>query len=272
MSHLLLIPVLLTLMVQANAQDSPVLTNTGDPMRVPFTCAEDDLQFVGMFCTEAEPCAVYLELSAVVPDGRKILVSGNIHSSTGTINSILLMSEDGGSTWKEPAARIRGSALDQLQFYDLQHGWAAGETQYPLSRDPFFLVTSDGGASWRQRPVTDDGGPGTVQSFWFDSAQHGELVVDAGRTSSGGRYISYESQTGGESWMVRSTVNQLPRIKGAPGQSTDLALRLQAGKDGKAWQIEKRDGAQWSPLATFLIETASCGAPAVPDKERREPQ
>jgi photosystem II stability/assembly factor-like uncharacterized protein len=250
------IPVLLTAALYGQDSVPAVISNTGEPMREPFTCTQDDIQFAGMECSEARPCAIYLELSAIAVNSRKILISGNIHSNSGTLYSVLLMSDDAGATWKEPVARIRGSALDQLQFLDPQRAWAAGETQYPLPRDPFFLLTTDGGASWRQRPVSDEGGPGSVQAFSFDSVQHGELVVDAGKSSSGGRYISYETQTGGESWMVRSTVDQLPRVKSTP---PDPLWRLQTGKDGKAWQIEKRDaGGQWSPVAAFLIEIGTC--------------
>jgi photosystem II stability/assembly factor-like uncharacterized protein len=235
-----------------------ILTNTGDPMRIPFACSEDDMQFAGMSCSEEQPCAIYLELTAVAANSSKILVSGNLHTNSATVYSVLLQSDDSGSTWKEPAARVRGSALDQLQFFDGLHAWAAGETQYPLLRDPFFLVTTDGGASWRQRPVSDDGGPGSVQSFSFDSLQHGDLIVDAGKTSSSGRYVSYESQTGGESWMVRSTVSQLPRARVA---AADPAWRLVTGKNAEAWQVEKKEGSQWSSAASFLIEVAKCGIP-----------
>jgi photosystem II stability/assembly factor-like uncharacterized protein len=249
------IPVFLTVAFHAVAADPTTLTNTGEPMRLPYSCIEDDMQFAGMYCSEKEPCAIYLELAGVAGNARKILISGNLHTNSATLYSILLESDDAGATWKEPSQRIRGSALDQLQLLDAQHAWAAGETQYPLARDPFFLVTTDGGDSWRQRPVSDDGGPGSIQAFSFDSTQHGQLVVDAGNTSTSGRYISYESQTGGESWTMHSTTKQLPRIN---PPSPDTAWRLQPTKDEKAWQIEKRDGSQWTPAATFLIEVAKC--------------
>ncbi|HYA16276.1 MAG TPA: hypothetical protein VEF06_02360 [Bryobacteraceae bacterium] len=259
------IPLFLSFALLAVAAEPQILTNTGEAMRVAYTCPDDDMQFAGMYCSESEPCAIYLELSAVAASARKILISGNLHSSSATLYSVLLSSDDAGATWKEPVARIRGSAIDQLQVLDAQHAWAAGETQYPLARDPFFLVTTDGGFSWRQRPVSDDGGPGSVQVFSFDNAQHGELVIDAGNTSSSGRYVSYESQTGGESWTMRSTTQQLPRIK---TPAADTSWRLEPAKDEKSWQLEKRDGNQWTPAAAFLIEVAKCSgeADAAPGK------
>jgi hypothetical protein len=259
----------------AFAQDSAVLSNTlsnnGQPMRVPYACSEDDLQWAGMSCTEDEPCPIYLELSSIVPDGRKIFVAGNLHSNSATLSSVLLMSDDSGATWKESAPRIRGAALDQMQFYNLQAGWAAGEMQYPLTRDPFFLVTTDGGASWRQRPVGEEGSPGSVQRFWFDSAQHGELVIDAGKASSSGRYVSYESLTGGESWGIRGTDAQPPVIRRAPPSTEDPDWRFRPGRDGKAIQIEQRANDQWKAIASFLIEAATCKTEATQLKEPEQP-
>ena len=255
-----------------SAQDSPVLTNTGEPMRVAYSCAEDDLQWAGMSCSDDEPCPIYLELNSVVPNGKKIVVAGDLHSSSATIGSVLLLSDDAGATWRESSARIRGSAIDQLQFYNLQAGWAAGETQYPLPRDPFFLVTTDGGSSWRQRLVGEEGLAGSVQRFWFDSAQHGELIVDAGKASDGGRYFSYESETGGESWSLRGKSDQLPKLRHAPPPGDDPDLRVLPSKDGKAFRIERRAGGQWTSVASFLIEVANCRVHSGELKEPAQPR
>jgi hypothetical protein len=241
-----------------SAQNSALLTNTGEPMRVAYACTEDDLQWAGMSCDDEMPCPIYLELSSVVPDGSKIIAVGNLHSASATLASVLLLSEDSGATWKEPAARVRGSALDQVQFYNLQTGWAAGETQYPLPRDPYFLLTTDGGGTWRTVPIEEDGSPGAIQRFWFDSAKHGELILDAGKSSEGGRYLSFESETGGDNWMLRGKADQSPRLRRAPASAEDSGLRIRQSKDGKAFQIEQRTGEQWKPVAAFLVETAVC--------------
>jgi hypothetical protein len=182
-----------------------------------------------------------------------------------------MSSEDSGGTWKEAASRIRGAALDQVQFYTLQAGWAAGETQYPLPRDPFFLVTTDGGASWRQRPVGEEGSSGSVQRFWFDSTQHGELIIDKGKSSAGGRYVSYESETGGESWMIRGTSDRLPTIRRAPPSTEDPDWRFRSSPDGKSIQLEQRTNDRWKPLGSFLIEVANCQIEAELRKEPEPP-
>ena len=259
--------------VTVSAQESSTLINAGEPMRVAYSCAEEDLQWAGMSCSDAQPCAIYLELNSVVangdPNGRKISAAGDLHSSSVTIGSVLLQSDDSGATWREPAVRLRGSAIDQLQFFNPQAGWAAGETLYPLPRDPFFLVTTDGGASWRQHPVDEEDLPGAVQRFWFDSEKHGEVVVDAGKAAAGGRYLSYESETGGDSWSLQGKSNQMPKLRRAPPSAEDPEWRMRPSKDGKALQIEHRPRGEWTPVASFLIEVASCRIHA---GELREPE
>ncbi len=177
--------------------------------------------------------------------------------------------------------RIRGSAIDQLQFFTSQAGWAAGETLYPLPRDPFFLVTTDGGASWHQRPVGEEDLPGAVQRFWFDSEQRGEVIIDGGKAAADGRYLSYESETGGESWSLHGKSDQLPKLRRAPPLGEDPGWRTHASKDGKALQIEHHSGGEWTPVASFLIEVATCRdsageggkspsrPPRMPERQRR---
>jgi hypothetical protein len=262
---------LLVAVFSLSAQESPLLINNGEPMRMAYGCAEEDLQWAGMSCSDNEPCAIYLELNSIVPNGKKIVVAGDLHSSTATIGSVLLLSDDSGVTWREPAARIRGSALDQLQFYNLQAGWASGETQFPLPRDPFFLVTTDGGASWHQSTVGEEGLAGAVQRFWFDSERQGELIIDAGKASEGGRYFSYESETGGESWSLLGKSDQLPKLRHAPPSGENPDWRARPSKDGKAVQIEQRAGGQWTPVASFLIEVASCHGHSEELKEPEQP-
>ena len=236
----------------------PLALLAQDPVAVSFSCAENDLQSAGLLCTEDEPCPIYLEINSIAPAGKKLFLAGDLHATAATLSTILLSSDDGGKTWKEPAERIPGGAIDQLQIYDLEHGWAAGEIQYPLSRDPFFLVTSDGGLSWRRREVSDEGGPGSLLRFWFDSAQHGELIIDAGKSAPSGRYIDYESETGGESWMMRSTTAEQPKLRRAPPSLENSDFRVRPSASGKTYQVEKRDGEKWDTMASLQIEVASC--------------
>src|SRR5580698_9720896 len=49
----------------AAAQELPLLTNNGEPMRVSYGCVGADLQWAGMTCGEGDPCPVYLELGSI---------------------------------------------------------------------------------------------------------------------------------------------------------------------------------------------------------------
>jgi hypothetical protein len=235
--------------------------SAGEPLKLPFACSEKDFAAAGMTCADDSPCPIYLELSSVSATGKKLLVTGNLHGPSATLASVLLLSDDDGATWKEGASRIPGSALDQSQWVDAEHGWAGGEEQVPLSRDPFFLITSDGGAAWRRQPVDDDGLPGELMRFWFDTPDHGELIVDGGRSAEGGRYQMYESRTGGNSWTIVSKTSDVPHLRRIPGLM-DLNYRLGTNNRTNSWVVEKRNGEDWSPIASFLIEVANCGAPA----------
>jgi hypothetical protein len=247
------------------AQETAVLRNDGQPIRVPFACTSENLDWAGLACADDDPCSIYLELNAVAAAGKMIFLAGDLHAQSATLSSILLASDDGGLTWKEPFARVRAAALDQFQFYNAQDGWISGETVYPLARDPFFLITTDGGESWRNRAVTDDGGPGSIHRFVFDSPQHGELLVDGGKGAEGGRYKRYESDTGGDSWSIRSATDTVPKMPGAPAADPDY--RIAAGRD--AYRIEKRTGGKWSSIAMFAVSPATCKSP--PQKEAAPP-
>jgi hypothetical protein len=248
----------------ALAQDSggpaSMLSNSGEPMKVGYVCPQEDLAAAGMSCSDDDPCPVYLELSNISAAGKRLSLAGNLHGPSATIDSILLVSDDGGMVWKEPVARIRGAAIDQVQLLDSMHAWAAGEMQYPLARDPFFLVTSDGGDSWKRRALTEEGAPGAVLKFWFESVDHGELIVDGGRTAPGGRYAFYETRTGGDSWTILSKTAQPPRMRLAPTVE-NVDYRIGTDSKSHSYVIEKRVGEKWTRAAAFMVQVANCGSP-----------
>ena len=244
------------------AQDPELMKYSGQPLKLAYECNEEDMQWAGMLCTGQEPCPIFLDLTTIGSAGRRVFAGGNLHSSTTSLYTVLIQSDDTGETWKEVAARVRGASLDQMQFADLEHGWAAGEVQFPLPQDPFFLITPDAGLSWRNRPVTEDGGPGTLQHFWFDSAKHGELIVDADKTAEGGRFRAYETETSGDTWMIRGATTLAPKLRREPLVPDNPYFRTRAAKDGKSVTIEKRSGEQWETAAAFLIQVASCSVKA----------
>ena len=256
---------LLALQPLSRAQEPPpptVMENAGKPMLVPPRCAEEDLQWAGLTCSEDEPCSLYLEVSAVEAAGSRIFATGNIHSSAVTLYSVLLASDDAGRTWREAYERIRGAGLDRIEFVDSEIGFTVGQILYPLAQDPFLLVTADGGKRWRRQPVFAEDRPGSIVDFGFTSKSRGSLVFDRGPTGGRARYESYESQDGGASWTLRDAANTPPRTK-----ASDLPSIMRVRADGptQSFQIEKRAGDRWTALASFAVKLGTCLDPDRPD-------
>lgn len=238
---------------------APVLENTGKPMVLPFQCTAEDLQFAGLSCSEEEPCPLYLELTAVESPGDRILAAGNIHSTSITLSTVLLASEDAGRTWREVYEHIRGAGLDHFQFLDPQTGWASGQILFPLQQDPFLLVTSDGGKTWRQRSIFTESREnrfGSIQQFSFPAKDSGSLVVDRGQGSDGDRYELYESPDGGESWTIKETSSKPIALKDPRVLSADW--RVRADGPTASFHIEHRQRQRWTSVAGFSVKLAAC--------------
>ncbi len=249
---------------KAEAPAGPAkLEYAGKPIVLEQHCTEEDIQSLGLTCTREDPCPVYLELAAHEVLGNTIVLSGNIHNREITFASVLLVSEDLGKTWTEPLARIKNGVLDQVQFIDFQNGWVAGQVMQQLPRDPFLLLTNDGGRTWRRRPLYDDARVGAIETFWFDTKSNGGMIVDRSRAGDPrAKYELYESQTGGASWTLRE-VNSKPivpkRTKPAPVPNGDFRVRADA--KANAYRVERRQGAAWQTVSMFAIGLAPCMPP-----------
>jgi hypothetical protein len=259
------------LLFAAAAQEKPVLVNDGSPMRVPYQCSDEDIIASGLHCTPEEPCSVFLELIAVESVGARLFLAGNLHTEAVTLQSIVLASADAGKTWSEPFDRIRGASLDRIQFFDYETGWISGQIVQPLPRDPFFLLTTDGGATWRRRPVFSESRPGAVDRFRFDSRTHGTLWIDRTQSGeSGALYERYETTTGGESWTLREALNRPPAA--SPGErERETGWRLRPDRSTQSYRLERRADNQWQPVASFLIPAGECRPQATPLREPPEP-
>jgi hypothetical protein len=242
--------------------ENPPLQNTGKPMIVEYSCGEEDIRLAGLTCTMEDPCPVFLELASVEAVGNRIFVAGNIHSSSTTFSSVLLSSEDSGKTWREPYERIRLAGFDRIQFIDFERGWISGEVQHPLPRDPFFLVTTDGGKAWRAHPIFAEPQFGSILQFWFGSRTNGSLVIDRGRTGESGRYELYETPNAGDTWMLRQTNEQPIQVKHA-GAPANADWRLRADAASKSYRIERRAGSGWRGIAAFAVTIGVCKPPEI---------
>ncbi len=221
------------------------------PVELTYACPDADVQTLGLACSDTDPCAVYLELSAATAEHHRIFISGDFHTSEATLASVLLASNDGGATWTEPFERIKFAVLDQIRF-TTDSGWIAGWLSHPMPRDPFFLLTSDSGASWRRRPVFEDSRMGSVDAFRFEGATGGRLLF---KPAAGGAEI-YETNTGGESWApAQTSTGSLVFEREKPAASS---LRLRADGRTKTYRLEAREGEHWAAIAAFFIAAGVC--------------
>jgi hypothetical protein len=244
---------ILALSSVASDQAPPTLQFNGKPIRIECSCTPDDMQSAGLTCTEEEPCPLYLELTAVESVGNKIFTAGNFHTDSATLYSVVLASDDSGKTWREPFERLKASGLDHIQFVDFENGWISGQSLQPFPQDPFFLITTDGGKTWRRRPVFGENRAGAISQFWFSSRSNGSLVIDRGET---GQHELYETPNGGETWMVRE-VNEKPlRLRRTASGNADW--RIRADKTTQAFWIERRQGEKWTGLAAFAVRAGAC--------------
>lgn len=245
----------------------PVYTYSGKPIVLEATCADAELNDFGLTCSEEEPCPVYLELGSIEVADSKVFIAGNFHSETATLWSVLLVSEDQGRSWSEAHVRLRGAALDQVQFPDAATGYVTGRTAGALARDPFVLRTTDGGKTWKRLPLFEEGAVGLIESLHFESAAQGMVEVDRGRPGSG-RYEILESTTGGDTWTVRETGATRPRGVAAPPAP---GWRISVDVPSRSFRIERREGEAWRKAAAFAVAAGTCRPAPAPDAAEPAP-
>jgi photosystem II stability/assembly factor-like uncharacterized protein len=197
-----------------------------------------------------------LELSAAEGVGNRIYAAGNIHSDTVTLYSMLLGSDDAGHTWRQSSDSYRGAGLDHIQFLDTLTGWISGQTLFPISQDPFFLLTSDGGATWRAKPVFDESHFGSILQFSFDSKTAGGVILDQGPGSDSERYSRYESLDGGETWLIKEQSKKPLQLKRSATPAPNWRVRAEAAT--RSYRIEHRQGDRWISVAAFSVRLPAC--------------
>lgn len=275
---------LLAAAASLGAEDPPAAVEaaplrwTGQPLRLPFECTPEDLSMFEAPCTVEAPCPVFLQLVSARGAGEKIFLAGNLHNRAVTMYSVLLRSDDGGQSWLEAHPRIRGAGLDLIYFHDAKTGWVAGHVLTVPPRDPFFLLTTDGGLHWRRRNVFDEPRTGVIEEFWFEDARSGGLLIDRIRTSeTGARYERYETMTGGADWSIREVSATPIRVRNVTPAAPDPDWRVSEDGGTGAWRLERRRGGDWAQVASFEVQVGACApkppeaAPEPPTEAEAEP-
>ena len=247
-----------------------VLENSGKPMTVPFHCSAEDLHWAGLSCSQDDPCPIFLELTTANQAGSRILVGGNIHTESVTLYGVLLASDDNGNTWSEANPRIRGSGLEHIQFFDAETGWVLGQELFPIPQNPFLLVSTDGGKSWRQSEVFNENSEsrfGTIQQFSLAGKKDGSLVIDRGRGNTVDRYVLLTSSDGGDSWTLKQESAKPLSLKSAAIPNADWRIRTDA--PSKAFHVEHKQGTRWNSVGAFSVGLEACKGAEDPTPDRK---
>ena len=163
-----------------------------------------------------------------------------------------MATSDGGASWTRQYA---GEAdLDQVDFIDGEHGWAAGGDT--------LLRTANGGASWT---ALAEPCPGDLDSVHFVSPALGYAVAAAPGDQAGGPYTTavggslLRTSDGGGSWTAlaepcQGELSSVHFVSSTLGYAVAAAPGDQAGADGQA------SGAYTAAVGGSLLRTTDAGS------------
>jgi hypothetical protein len=221
------------------------------PVHVDYTCPAEDIETFGLTCSEDRPCPIFFEVSSVDAFGSRLFVAGDIHTATTTLYGVLMSTEDAGATWAESIPRLRSTAFEQFQFLN-DRGWLSGHRLEPLPKDPFFMITTDAGKSWHQRPLFEESRFGSITQFSFESPDAGEAIFDDSVGKATNQEL-YSTMSGGENWEVKQKSTKALHLKTA---GTGWTVSTPPGS--KAYVIEREAGGKKEAVARFLIHIGDC--------------
>ena len=122
------------------------------------------------------------------------------------VTSQLLVTHDGGSTWKvQPLPAACQCSAQTPTFVDEKHGFMQAYSNDPKATGPTgptVMATSDGGTTWRTLPPLPSSGY-TIALTFADPTNLWALVTPPGWTKvSGGKDSLYRSSDGGQTWNL----------------------------------------------------------------------
>jgi hypothetical protein len=125
------------------AQETAVLRNDGQPLRVPFACTSENLDWAGLACADDDPCSIYLELNAVTAAGKMIFLAGNLQHGELLIDGgkgaeggryKKYESDTGGDSWSIRAATDTAPKMPGAPLVDADYRIVAGKNVYRIEK------------------------------------------------------------------------------------------------------------------------------------------
>ena len=136
---------------------------------MPVACTFEQVQKLDLSCSVDDPCPLYLELADVETVGIGSCLPVMSTHPPRRSNPYCWSAMMEGRLGLKLTRVIPGGALTDIQFLDFEAGWISGHILHPDARDPFFLISSDGGKTWRRRPVYSEPKTGAIEQFRFTS-------------------------------------------------------------------------------------------------------
>jgi len=153
------------------------------------------------YCRDAEGREVWLRVSEIASlPGQTIFLAGGYRHAAGPLRSVVLVSRDGGRTWRETGPAFAVSQAWNLRTFGRSNVWViATFTQEGCSTPEVLLTSDDAGRTWSTTRL-DGASQGQplcwVSRFGFDDAAHGLLSV----SGSMGKIYTYATEDGGRTW------------------------------------------------------------------------
>jgi photosystem II stability/assembly factor-like uncharacterized protein len=162
------------------------------------------------------------------------IAGGTVLDVGGVPRGVVLATTDGGETWSA-RTEIRFPYLRHIQFFDLEHGLAAGDrsTQFPTG----VLQTEDGGQTWHSLPAPQSG---KWNAAAFLDLKSGVVAGDHGR---------HAVITNGSILKNGTGAHQLNALHSL---SLDAGGRAWIAGDGAALLRSDNHGVSWTPMQSRL--------------------
>jgi photosystem II stability/assembly factor-like uncharacterized protein len=196
--------------------------------------------------------------------GKDIWVAGDLTTTAGAPEGLILWTDDGGQRWHRAGSEINdlsNLSFTAVYFTDRLRGWIAGKRTTPegVQRGVVFR-TKDGGNHWTEvvLPAKDDVVIEDLHSVAFKSDTDGEVLVSyRDPKTSEVKESVYQTTDGGRVWTIASFLQE-PRAK-----TGDRAVSYFNAAKTNGFQLRRSERAG----VTMLEVTASGGKDWMPVSE-----